>query len=85
MENLRAISSRVPPVAKMTDVYKMDKLPEFIKIKVHAERIWCKPTNVKYKLEVANNMVDGFKSAGDIIKVSPNRKVYDIMEYNYSI
>ena len=23
-------------------------------------------------------MVDGFKVAGDIIKVSPNRKVYDI-------
>ena len=75
-----AISAKVPAVAKMSDIYNMEKLPRFIKILVHNERIWCMPTDVKYKLRVNNNMIDGYKKDGDIIKVGPERKVYDIHE-----
>lgn len=63
---------------KVEDIYKQDILPRLIKIRVHNERIWVKPTNVKYELEVANNMVDRYKSVGDIIKVRPNKHVLDI-------
>ena len=91
----RVISAKVPSVCKMSDIYNMKKLPRFIKILVHAERIWCIPLvvaslpgaedkppggSIKYKLRVNNNMIDGCKKDGDIIKVGPERKVYDYIK-----